>query len=90
MGEQLVLQENFFVEQVLPGWDEPAPHPGGTRRLPGAVPYAAGPAPHIALDQQIPQSADLQLVNIGPSAHFLPEDQPEAISRALATWLPPS
>jgi len=26
-------------------------------------------------------------VNVGAGTHFLPEDQPEAISRALAAWL---
>ncbi len=29
----------------------------------------------------------LDIVNVGPGTHFLPEDQPEAISHALAAWL---
>jgi hypothetical protein len=33
------------------------------------------------------QSTSPELVNVGPGTHFLSEDQPEAISLALATWL---
>jgi haloalkane dehalogenase len=32
-------------------------------------------------------SAGLEIVNVGAGSHFLPEDQPEAISRALTAWL---
>ena len=28
-----------------------------------------------------------EIVSVGAGTHFLPEDQPEAISRALAAWL---
>jgi haloalkane dehalogenase len=31
-------------------------------------------------------SAGLEIVNVGAGTHFLPEDQPEAISRALTAW----
>jgi haloalkane dehalogenase len=31
--------------------------------------------------------ARLEIVSVGAGTHFLPEDQPEAISRALAAWL---
>jgi len=32
-------------------------------------------------------SAGLEIVNVGAGTHFLPEDQPEAISRALTARL---
>jgi len=32
-------------------------------------------------------TAGLEIVSVGAGTHFLPEDQPEAISRALAAWL---
>ena len=31
--------------------------------------------------------AGLEIVSVGAGTHFLPEDQPEAISRALTAWL---
>jgi hypothetical protein len=31
--------------------------------------------------------AGLEIVSVGSGTHFLPEDQPEAISRALGAWL---
>jgi haloalkane dehalogenase len=34
-----------------------------------------------------PVGAGLEIVSVGAGTHFLPEDQPEAISRALAAWL---
>jgi haloalkane dehalogenase len=33
------------------------------------------------------ESAGLEIVSVGPGTHFLPEQQPEAISSALAAWL---
>ena len=47
----------------------------------------ASPGPVVGpaeVDMCRRQSASLALVNVGPGTHFLPEDQPEAISRALA------
>ena len=134
VGEQLVLQENFFIEQVLPGgmnrpltaaehdaYLEPFPtprdrlpvlrwnpaDPGG--RLLADLDAAVrrnqdvllrGPAPRLLLhgepgsvvgaaelDWCRRASAGLEIVNVGAGTHFLPEDQPEAISRALAAWL---
>ena len=32
-------------------------------------------------------AAGLDIVNVGPGTHFLPEDQPGAIGRALTDWL---
>jgi pimeloyl-ACP methyl ester carboxylesterase len=29
----------------------------------------------------------MDIVNVGPGTHFLPEDQPGAIAQALASWL---
>jgi haloalkane dehalogenase len=134
VGERLVLQENFFVEQVLPAgmnreltaaehdayrdpfrtprdrlpvlrWIQQIPvhgEPadvdavvrrnqdtllgGQARRLllhgqPGSV---VGPA---EVDWCRRRGDGLQIVNIGAGTHFLPEDQPQAISQALAGWL---
>jgi hypothetical protein len=33
------------------------------------------------------ESAGLDIVSVGAGTHFLPEDQSEAFSRALAAWL---
>ena len=33
------------------------------------------------------ESSGLEIVSVGAGTHFLPEDQPEPISRALAAWL---
>ena len=134
VGEQLVLQENFFIEQVLPagmnrhltpaehdayrepfrtphdrlpilGWIQQIPVAGDPadvdavvrRNLDGLL---HSPVPRLLLygepgsvvgpaevDMCRRQSASLEMVNVGPGTHFLPEDQPEAISRALASWL---
>ena len=134
LGEQLVLQENFFVEQVLPaGMNRPltpAEHdayrdPFRTLRdrLPvlrwiQQIPVGGDPADVDAairrnqdtlLRGQVPrlllhgepgsvvgpaevdwcrrEGAGLTIVSVGAGTHFLPEDQPGAISRALAAWL---
>ena len=133
-GEHLVLQENFFIEQVLPGgMSRPlsraehdayrAPFPAPRDRLPvlrwiqqipvGGDPAEVdavvrrnqaallhGPAPRLLLhgdpgsvvgpaevDWCRRESAGLEIVSVGAGTHFLPEDQPEAFSRALAAWL---
>lgn len=134
VGEQLVLRENFFIEQVLPGgmnrpltaaehdaYREPFPTPRD--RLPvlrwiqqipvdGDPAYVdaavrrnqdvllRGPVPRLLLhgepgsvvgaaelDWCRRDGAGLEIENVGAGTHFLPEDQPEAISRALAAWL---
>jgi haloalkane dehalogenase len=137
VGEQLVLQENFFIEQVLPaGMNRhltPAEHDAYREpfrtpqdRLPilrwiQQIPVAGDPADVDAvvrdnqdtlLHSPVPRlllygepgsvigpaevdwcrrlSPGLEMVNVGAGTHFLPEDRPEAISLALATWLPPS
>jgi len=133
-GEQLVLAENFFVEQVLPAgmnrtltaaehdaYREPFPTPRD--RLPvlrwiQQIPVDGdpadveevirrnqevllhGPAPRLLLhgepgsvvgpaevDWCRRESAGLEIVSVGAGTHFLPEDQPEAFSHALAVWL---
>ena len=134
VGEQLVLRENFFIEQVLPGGMNRrltaaeldtyrAPFPGPRDRLPvlrwieqipvGGNPADVdavvranqdtllhGPVPRLLLHGE-PGSVvgtaevewcrrhgtDLEIVNVGAGTHFLPEDQPEAISQALTVWL---
>jgi len=133
-GEQLVLQENFFIEQVLPGgmnrpltaaehdaYREPFPAPrdrlpvlrwiqqipvnGDPAEVDAAVRrnqdvLLRGPVPRLLLhgepgsvvgaaelDWCRRDSAGLEIVNVGAGTHFLPEDQPEAISRALTAWL---
>jgi haloalkane dehalogenase len=134
VGEQLVLQENFFIEQVLPaGMNRPlcaadhaayrAPFPAPRDRLPvlrwiqqipvGGDPadvdavvrrnqdaLLRGPVPRLLLhgepgsvvgpaevDWCRRESTGLEIVSVGAGTHFLPEDQPEAFSRALAAWL---
>ncbi len=134
MGEQLVLEEDFFVEQVLPaGMSRPltaaehdayrAPFRTPRDRLPvlrwiEQIPVAGEPADVDAVIRRNQQEllrgrvprlllhghpgsvvgpaevewcrrdgTGLDIVNVGAGTHFLPEDQPRAISRALAAWL---
>ena len=129
-----MLQENFFIEQVLPGGMSRllsaaehdvyrAPFPAPRDRLPvlrwirqipvGGDPadvdavvrrnqdvLLRGPVPRLLLhgepgsvvgpsevDWCRRESAGLEIVGVGAGTHFLPEDQPEAFSRALAAWL---
>jgi haloalkane dehalogenase len=133
-GDQLVLQENFFVEQVLPAgmnrrltpaehdvyrepfrtprdrrpvlrWIQQIPVGGDPAEVDAVVRrnqdvLRHGPAPRLLLHGDPgsvvgPAEVDwcrrnapgLDIVNVGPGTHFLPEDQPEAIARALASWL---
>jgi haloalkane dehalogenase len=90
-GQRMVLQENFFVEQVLPA--------GMNRHLTAAEhdayrePFRAprDRLPVLRWIQQIPVGGDPAdvdaVVRHNPGTHFLPEDQPRAISQALAGWL---
>jgi haloalkane dehalogenase len=134
VGEQLVLHENFFLEQVLPGgMNRPlspaehdvyrAPFPTPRDRVPvlrwlqqipvGGDPVEVdavvrrnqdtllrGPAPRLLLRGEPGsvvgpaevewcrrEGAGLEIASVGAGTHFLPEDQPEAFSRALAAWL---
>lgn len=134
VGEHMVLEENFFVEEILPGgMNRPlsaaehdayrAPFPTPRDRLPvlrwiQQIPVAGDPPDvdrvvrhnqDVLLRGQVPrlllhgepgsvvglaevdwcrrESAGLEIVSVGPGTHFLPEQQPEAIGRALAAWL---
>ena len=134
LGEQLVLRENFFIEQVLPGgmtrplsaaehdayrapflaprdrfpvlrWIQQIPVDGNPADVDAVVRrnqdvLLRGPAPRLLLhgepgsvvgpaevDWCRRESAGLQIVSVGAGTHFLPEDQPETFSRALAAWL---
>lgn len=133
-GEAMVLEENFFVEQVLPG---------GTRRTLTAEEVAAYGAPFATPDSRRPVLAwvreipiegvpaemvstvttnqevladpgipvlvmhgqpgailgeeaiawcreigrSLSIADVGPGLHFLPEDRPQQVAKALVTWL---
>ncbi len=133
-GEQLVLEENFFIEQVLPAgmnrtltaaehdayrepfltprdrlpvlrWIQQIPVGGDPADVDEVIRrnqevLLGGPAPRLLLHGE-PGSVvgaeevswcrrhatSLDIVSVGAGTHFLPEDQPEAISRALAAWL---
>lgn len=134
-GEAMVLEGNFFVEEVLgrigvvtPLSDEVMAHyrepfPTSESRLPTLVfprqvPIAGEPAdvvaeveangewlyatdlPKLMLHAQpgalMPppvvayveaNAANLTAVDLGAGVHFLPEDHPDAIGRALDAWL---
>jgi haloalkane dehalogenase len=134
VGEQLVLEENFFIEQVLAAgmnrhlttaehdayrapfrtpqdrlpvlrWIQQIPVGGNPSDVDAVIranqdTLLHSPVPRLLLygepgsvvgpaevDWCRRQSASLEMVNVGPGTHFLPEDQPEAISLALAAWL---
>jgi haloalkane dehalogenase len=133
-GEKLILEDNAFVERVLPGSiirklsdEEMAVHrapfatPQSRRpvlRFPNEIPIAGEPADvcaifeaaHAALTASTypkllfaatpgalvtPEFAErfaaalnnCRLVYLGRGAHFLQEDHPEMIGRAVAEWI---
>jgi haloalkane dehalogenase len=134
IGEQLVLEQNAFVEQVLPGATlralSPAemdayraPFPDSASRRPTLawpreIPIAGEPADVLAVieryrtalqESAIPKlllTADpgvlvpaplvawcrehlpnLEVVELGRGLHYLQEDHPDAIGRAIAEWI---
>lgn len=136
VGEKLVLEDNVFVEKILPASvlrrmsDEEmdayrSPFPTSLSRkpvlrLPRDLPIEGQPADvatisahdHRALRQstypkllfagdpgalisaqQAKEFAstlkNCHFVDLGPGAHYLQEDHPDAIGKAIADWLPP-
>jgi haloalkane dehalogenase len=131
-GEQMVLDNNVFVERVLPGsvlrklsdaemavYRRPFAEPGEGRRptltWPRQIPLDGEPADVVALVQDyadwfavndLPKlfvNADPGAILVGaqrefcrswrnqtevtvPGSHFLQEDSPDAIGRAIADW----
>jgi haloalkane dehalogenase len=133
VGEQMILEQNMFVEAVLPGailrklsdeemarYREPYPDPKSrtpTWRWPNEIPIEGEPADVVEIVQaysdwlqttRIPklllraqpgailsaQMVDwcqfsfpnIKVVDIGPGSHFVQEDQPHAIGKAIADW----
>jgi haloalkane dehalogenase len=133
-GEKLVLEDNVFVERVLPGsilrtlskeemdaYRAPFPTPQSRRpilALPRELPIAGEPADIYAMSERdhaalrastYPKllfsgdpgalispaaarafTAELQNchhIHLGPGAHYLQEDHPDAIGQALRAWL---
>jgi haloalkane dehalogenase len=134
VGERLILEENVFVERVLPGatvrqlsdeeiavYGAPFPTPESRRpiwRLPNELPIAGEPADvdaslrqaHTALRaarypkllfaadpgalvspafaERLPgELHDCRLVKLGAGRHYLQEDHPDAMGRAIADWI---
>ena len=133
VGERMVIEENFFVEKVLPGGTlrelskeemdaYRAPYVEKDARKPvlqwvREIPIAGEPADVAAIvsgyrafltASDVPKlllyarpgavvGADeaawcetlpnLTAVDVGEGLHFLPEDKPDEIGRALAGWL---
>ena len=133
VGEKMILEENAFVEQVLPGailrklsdeemdrYREPFPDPASRRptwRWPNEIPVEGKPPDVVEAVQayadwmgesDVPKlllyahpgaiirepllewcrtnMRNLKTVDIGPGAHFLPEDRPHEIGEAIAEW----
>jgi haloalkane dehalogenase len=133
-GEKLILEDNAFVERVLPGsvirklsdeemavYRAPFPTSQSRRpilRFPNEIPIAGEPADvyatfeaaHAALARSTypkllfaatpgalvaPDFAErfaaslnnCRLVYLGAGAHFLQEDHPETVGRAVAEWI---
>jgi haloalkane dehalogenase len=133
-GEKLILEDNVFVERVLPGsvirklsdeemavYRAPFTTPQSRRpvlRFPNEIPIAGEPADvyatfeaaHAALaasaypkllfaatpgalvapefaERFAAALANCRLVYLGKGAHFLQEDHPETIGRAVAEWI---
>ncbi|MDX8477106.1 haloalkane dehalogenase [Mesorhizobium sp. VK24D] len=135
VGEKLVLEDNVFVEKVLPAsvlrpmseeemaaYRAPFPTPASRKpmlRLPRELPIEGQPADVAAISEHdhralrlssypkllfagdpgaliSPQAAqefaaglkNCRFINLGPGAHYLQEDHPDAIGTAIAHWLP--
>ncbi|MGD9658466.1 MAG: haloalkane dehalogenase [Methylocystis sp.] len=133
-GEMLILEDNVFIERVLPGsvirklseeemaaYRAPFPTPQSRRpiwRFPNELPIAGRPADVVAAMEQAHAALaishypkllfvgdpgalvspvfaerfartlrDCRVVRLGAGAHYLQEDHPEAIGRALASWI---
>ena len=135
-GEDLVLEQNVFIETVLPehgvlrdldetevaAYREPYPTPESRRPIlawarqipiggepPEAVEIVLGnnewllmtsstpklllhATPGALITEDVveylrPRVSGLDIVSVGAGTHFIQEDQPEAIGRALADWL---
>lgn len=134
-GEEYVLQQNFFIEQMLPkgslrtlsqeemdAYRAPFPTPESRRPMlafPRMMPIAGEPAevygllernegvmataqypklilfspngvltPRAVAECYAARLANCQLVELGEGTHNIQEDHPDAIGRALASWLP--
>ncbi len=132
-GEQMILEQNQFVEQILPGavarglTDEEmvhyrAPYPDAASRKPTLVwprevPIGGEPNRNVELVRRyatwmtatempmihlwarpgalnpepvaqwlVHNVKDLESVFVGQGIHFIQEDQPEIIGRAIADW----
>jgi len=108
-GEKMVLQENFFIEKILPGailraftaeemaqYRRPFAEPGEGRRptltWPREIPIEGEPADVNAL---LGSGANLDTVRAWPAqtevtvagVHFVQEDSPDEIGRAIADWM---
>jgi haloalkane dehalogenase len=133
VGEQMVLEENYFVERMLPGgvvrtltdeemarYREPYPTPDSrkpTLMWPRELPMGGRPARNVEVvtaigewmtrtdipmlhiwGRQGPGATDavaaemvrrvprLQSTFVGTARHYLQEDHPELIGRAIADW----
>ncbi|SIN59586.1 haloalkane dehalogenase [Parasphingorhabdus marina DSM 22363] len=133
-GEEMVLQNNMFIEAILPGailrqltgeemteYRRPFANPGENRRptltWPRQIPIAGEPADVVEIvsqynawlaETQIPKlfvNAEPGALIVGPvrdmvrswpnlsevtvaGTHFIQEDSPEEIGKAIADWLP--
>jgi haloalkane dehalogenase len=133
-GEQLIIEDNVFVEGVLPGailrtlsedemavYRAPFPTPQSRRptwRFPNELPIEGQPADVYALMEEAHQALaasrypkllfagnpgaliapdfaerfaaglhDCEFVQLPSGAHYLQEDHPEEIGRAIAGWI---
>lgn len=133
-GEALVLEQNIFLEQILPGavvrglteeemrrYREPYPTPASRRPVlqwPRELPAGGEPRSTVAIvnrigdwmqqteipmlhlwarpgtlnnedfaEAMVERVKNLQSTFIGEGRHYIQEDQPDAIGRALAGWL---
>ncbi|MEZ2328323.1 haloalkane dehalogenase [Mesorhizobium sp. RCC_202] len=134
-GEKLVLEDNVFVEKILPAsvlrpmkeeemaaYRAPFPTPQSRKpalRLPRELPIEGQPADVAAISEHDHRALRLSIypkllfagdpgalisaqaakefaaelkncrfINLGPGAHYLQEDHPDAIGTAIADWLP--
>jgi len=93
VGWDLIVNQNFFVEKMLPGsvvrkltneelqhYREPYPTLESRKpiwRWPNELPIVAWSRKHLK---------NLRVVNVGPGIHYIQEDNPHRIGQELANW----
>jgi len=91
VGEALVLDQNIFVEQVLPGLVVRGLGPEEMAHYRAPFVDRAARKPTLAWPRELPIEGqhlpNLEVVSLGRGLHYVQEDHPHAIGERLAEWV---